>query len=186
MWYHRILPFAILIFCLYIKLDIPFAINLIPTTQQFSQAVSSFYSAPLKSTMASETPNTSIDTPSKVMSPATSTINASGSKNENGFTFLVLAPVSSASYPMHPPVRSPKVEATPAINPAEKWFIPADISSSPIDRSEKTAEVEYILPKTRRSSSVSSSESFGRPRFLKLGPVHFGGEPGVPDFTLLE
>jgi hypothetical protein len=114
------------------------------------------------------------------MSPATS------SKNGNGFTFLVLAPVSSASYPMHPPVRSPKVEATPTINPTEKWFIPAEISSSPIDRSEKTAEVEYMPHKSRRSSSVSSSESFGRPRFLKLGPVHFGGEPGVPDFTLLE
>jgi len=136
--------------------------------------------------MASEMPKTSVDASSKAMSTATSTIDGSGSKNENNFTFLVLAPVSSASYPMLPPVQSPKAEATPAVNPAEKWFIPAELSCLPADQAEKTAEVEYMLHKARRSSSVSSSESFGRPRFLKLGPVHFGGEPGVPDFTLLE
>ncbi|OCL07641.1 hypothetical protein AOQ84DRAFT_54679 [Glonium stellatum] len=131
-------------------------------------------------------PNTSVDASGKAMSPVTNTIDASGSTNGNGFAFLVLAPVSSASYPTQRPAQSSKVEATSTIDPTEKWFLPAEIPSSSIDQAEKATEAEYMPHKTRRSSSVSSSESFGRPRFLKLGPVHFGGEPGVPDFTLLE
>ncbi len=39
--------------------------------------------------------------------------------------------------------------------------------------------------KTTRSSSTStvSSEGLGRNRFLKLGPVHWGGTPGVSDWA---
>lgn len=88
---------------------------------------------------------------------------------------------------MRPPPYSPKAQTAPAINPTEEWFIPAELASPPIDPADTTAdEIESMLRKSRRSSSVTSVESFGRPRFLKLGPVHFGGEPGVPDFTLIE
>jgi len=79
-------------------------------------------------------------------------------------TFLVLAPVCSSSFPAKPTeTRSSSVSA-PA--PAKK---------------PQTFEVQP-LQKERRSSSASSSSS-GRYRFLKLGPVHFGGEPGELDYV---
>jgi hypothetical protein len=104
------------------------------------------------------------------------------------FTFLTLAPVISASYPTRPRITSPgpKVDKVDHANfDRVDDFIPAEMASPTVGSADTTAEeIEYML-KTRRSSSVSSADSFGRPRFLKLGPVHWGGEPGVPDFTLL-
>jgi len=104
------------------------------------------------------------------------------------FTFLALAPITSASYPTRPRTSStsiPKGETTPIVDRADD-FIPAEMASPTVGSADTTADEIKFMLKTRRSSSVSSSESFGRPRFLKLGPVHWGGEPGVPDFTLLE
>jgi len=104
------------------------------------------------------------------------------------FTFLTLAPVISASYPARPRTipSAPKAAKVDHANfDREDDFIPAEMASPTVGSADTTAEeIEYMLKK-RRSSSVSSTESFGRPRFLKLGPVHWGGEPGVPDFTLL-
>jgi len=104
------------------------------------------------------------------------------------FTFLALAPITSASYPTRPRASSTSVfkGETTAIVDRPDDFIPTEMASPTVGSADTTAEeIKYML-KSRRSSSVSSSESFGRPRFLKLGPVHWGGEPGVPDFTLLE
>ncbi|KAF2453494.1 hypothetical protein BDY21DRAFT_367025 [Lineolata rhizophorae] len=77
--------------------------------------------------------------------------------------FLVLAPVHSDGYPSGP--------MSPRSPPA------ADSPASPMGIA--------VADKARRSSSVSSASSAasGPARFLKLGPVHFGGEPGVPDFS---
>lgn len=102
------------------------------------------------------------------------------------FTFLTLAPVTSASYPKRPTTSSSasKFKTAPVVDQVDD-FIPTERASPTIGYADTTAdEIEFML-KSRRSSSVSSAESFGRPRFLKLGPVHWGGEPGVPDFTLL-
>lgn len=103
------------------------------------------------------------------------------------FTFLTLAPVTSASYPSRPRISSTASKSSDSsIVDRVDDFIPAERASPTVGSADTTAEeIEYMLKK-RRSSSVSSSESFGRARFLKLGPVHWGGEPGVPDFTLLE
>ena len=75
--------------------------------------------------------------------------------------FLVLAPTQSNSYPASP-VGSP---STAAVSTA--------LSAVPLDDTHK------------RTSSVSStsSEELKGLRFLKLGPVHFGGEPGVSDYA---
>lgn len=74
--------------------------------------------------------------------------------------FLVLAPVISSSYP---------AQKTEASTPTE----PFDVD---------------IVKKERRSSSSgsSASDASGKLRFLKLGPVHFGGEPGELDYVLLQ
>ncbi|EON69021.1 hypothetical protein W97_08279 [Coniosporium apollinis CBS 100218] len=75
-------------------------------------------------------------------------------------TFLALAPTQSNSFPASPPSMSPRnsVAAVDAVEPA------------------------LGMETKRRSSSVSSGEA-GRARFLKLGPVHYGGEMGVSDYA---
>ncbi|KAJ9646386.1 hypothetical protein H2201_008460 [Coniosporium apollinis] len=75
-------------------------------------------------------------------------------------TFLALAPTQSNSFPASPPSMSPRnsVAAVDAVEPA------------------------LGIESKRRSSSVSSGEA-GRARFLKLGPVHYGGEMGASDYA---
>lgn len=70
--------------------------------------------------------------------------------------FLVLAPITSTDYPT-------TVTRTPSVVPA---------SATPVVQAAKD----------RRSSSVSSSGGLQK-KFLKLGPVHNGGDHGVSDFA---
>jgi len=49
----------------------------------------------------------------------------------------------------------------------------------------ESAEPSEHIKKDRRSSSTSSYGAF-RLRFLKLGPVHNGGDPGVSDYVDIE
>ncbi|KAF2839428.1 hypothetical protein M501DRAFT_1016509 [Patellaria atrata CBS 101060] len=85
-------------------------------------------------------------------------------------TFLVLSPkASGSSYPVTPLVSPPAVNST--VNPLS--LVP-EVGNQTVQ-----------APLHRRSSSVSSDGS-ARPRFLKLGPVHFGGEQGVGDFAEVE
>lgn len=86
--------------------------------------------------------------------------------------FLILAPVTSDSYPKKAPLASDKKEelsaSTAAVVGATAYDIP-------------------IVMKTRRSTSVSSTSSEGRRlRFLKLNPVHWGGEEGEDDYAIDE
>lgn len=76
--------------------------------------------------------------------------------------FLVLAPVMSSSYPAQP----------------------SESRNTSVTTTAKNAQSFDVEPvkKERRSSSISSSAS-GKYRFLKLGPVHFGGEPGEHDYV---
>jgi len=72
-------------------------------------------------------------------------------------TFLSLAPTTSASYPTSP------------------------LSKSPV-QSPNAESLDELLLKTRRSSSLSSDTS-GKRRYLKLGPVHFGEGDGKGDWS---
>lgn len=76
-------------------------------------------------------------------------------------TFLVLAPQSSI------------IEKSPS-----------QIQNAP-SAAQTSAIVADDIPKIRRSSSVGSDQSAAPTelRFLKLGPAHFGGEPGVSDYA---
>jgi hypothetical protein len=97
-------------------------------------------------------------------------------------TFLSLAPTTSASYPTQrkapaaspakPLTSSPKIEATAVVTAPE-----------PAQGADKAAA---SLVKHRRSSSLtseSSTGSAGKPRFLKLGPVHWGEDDGTGDWS---
>jgi hypothetical protein len=79
----------------------------------------------------------------------------------SSFTFLSLAPTTSASYPSSPLIKSP-VQTTLKAPTAE--------------------EINIELLKSRRSSSLDS-ESSGKLRFLKLGPVHYGKGDGLGDWS---
>jgi hypothetical protein len=105
--------------------------------------------------------------------PLTPPINTPNTQLVGLTKFLVLAPVSSDTYPMsHPPAASTRAASALAqVAPA-----PAkDLAAAPL--------VE-ATPKGRRSSSssISSAESV-RLRFLKLGPVFGGGDPSVGDYA---
>lgn len=78
-------------------------------------------------------------------------------------TFLVLTPVMSPTYPSQPALPA----TTSPLSP------PVGSVTSPI--------IEPIK-KARRSSSISSTSSFTK-RYLKLGPVHGGGDPGITDYV---
>jgi hypothetical protein len=98
----------------------------------------------------------------------------------HGGAFLTLAPIASDTYPTSRPNQTtPKTDAKP-MSPAD--FVPV-LNQEP--SAIATASVQESLgehQKTRRSSSVGS-DTPGKPRFLKLGPVFFGGEPGVTDYA---
>jgi hypothetical protein len=90
-------------------------------------------------------------------------------------SFLSLAPVQSASYPLQPTAGA----ASP--NVAKATIPDGGIPNPPRDLVLSAEEITRA-EKTRRSSSVSS-EGISPRRFLKLGPVFWGGEPGVGDYA---
>jgi hypothetical protein len=95
------------------------------------------------------------------------------SKPRSLSVFLELAPVLSTA-PSDAPSRA--TSARPVLT--------AEVPASAIDMTTP-AEASEQPNKDRRSSSVSSTSS-ARPRFLKLGPVHFGGDPMESDFVDVE
>jgi len=80
-------------------------------------------------------------------------------------SFLSLVPIQSDSYPS-------STASSTASTPSDKAPEIVSPRMNAVDQ-----ELAAVPEKTRRSSSVSSG------RFLKLGPIHFGGEPGVSDFA---
>jgi len=90
--------------------------------------------------------------------------------------FLVLAPVKSDTYPVDKPHRAASVASSTSAKSVEA----SKNDTSAID-STVAAEPINGTQKTRRSSSMSSTGS--QHRFLKLGPVHFGGDPLESDFA---
>lgn len=94
--------------------------------------------------------------------------------------FLVLAPVTSESYPIAPRRR-------PVITFSGKADEEAIATSPELSPTDDLISVEPLAIKTRRSTSVSSTSSEGRRlRFLKLNPVHWGGEEGEDDYAIEE
>jgi hypothetical protein len=88
-------------------------------------------------------------------------------------TFLKLVPVQSASYPKVP-LKSPEL-APSAIPSSILEVAPMSPPLSPTDSELKPSPI-------RRASSVSSVSD--KQRFLKLGPVFWGGVPGEDDFAI--
>ncbi|KAI9817099.1 MAG: hypothetical protein M1827_001211 [Pycnora praestabilis] len=90
--------------------------------------------------------------------------------------FLVLSPVHSDSFPTSPKSKPSTTNDSAILSPSLKAGAGPSVD-----------EISDLLAKTRRSSSTSSSNSSekGTPkfRFLKLGPVHWGGEQGMSDFA---
>jgi len=134
-----------------------------------AQITGTNYSAPFDTNATMSSPST---TESSI--PITKEQDVPASHLRRGSAFLVLTPVLSNSYPAIPAVsRSTSIASESAASAEE---------ASPTVDTTTVAEIESVLKKTRRSSSVSSTGS-GRARYLRLGPVHWGGEPGVPDFV---
>jgi hypothetical protein len=94
--------------------------------------------------------------------------------------FLILAPVMSSDYPTPASSRASSLASTKPSAPV----LAGELSGSAIDMTE-SAEASEQIKKDRRSSSTSSYGAFRR-RFLKLGPVHNGGDPGVSDYVDIE
>lgn len=94
-------------------------------------------------------------------------------------TFLSLAPVRSESYPTAP-ITSPTISATLNVEPVE-----SDVQLHVCDKCGSKIAPPSPEVKPRRSSSISSTLSAGqKQRFLKLGPVHWGGIPGEDDYAI--
>lgn len=77
--------------------------------------------------------------------------------------FLVLAPITSDNYSAQ--------QSSP--------------SASRLGSSSITSPVVEPVKKERRSSSTGSTGAFSK-RYLKLSPIHGGGEPGVADYVDVE
>lgn len=77
--------------------------------------------------------------------------------------FLVLAPITSDNY-------------------SSQQSSPSTSRSAPTNL---TPPVVEPVKKERRSSSTGSSGAFGK-CYLKLGPIHGGGDPGVADYVNVE
>jgi len=93
-----------------------------------------------------------------------------------GMTFLVLAPETQGYKPTAEKLRSASISSAGDKNTTTQAV---DATAAPATTSEQT--------RVRRSSSISSaSSSASRLRFLKLGPVHFGGDPAESDFVELD
>lgn len=96
--------------------------------------------------------------------------------------FLVLSPVTSSDYPSHALSRTSSVDAPVPTKPLLSSITQALGSAVDLTGS---AEASEQVQKDRRSSSTSSLGQSKR-RFLKLGPVHNGGDPGVSDYVDFE
>ncbi|KAK4956895.1 hypothetical protein LTR28_005867 [Elasticomyces elasticus] len=113
--------------------------------------------------------------------PSTRAAAANIASQHGTSTFLDLSPTQSATFP--PPAPSSTTDNSAAPN-ADKDS--SDDVLGPLATPSALSPIELAeqLAKKRRSSSTSSASSAGdKTRFLKLGPVHFGGEPGVGDFA---
>jgi hypothetical protein len=86
--------------------------------------------------------------------------------------FLTLAPQTSSSYPKE------QTAASRASSISDPNAAPS--AASIIADAQKA--------RSTRSDSISSSSSAASAtrRFLKLGPVHFGGDPSEPDYVEVE
>lgn len=93
--------------------------------------------------------------------------------------FLVLSPVTSSDYPSPTSTRTPSVDSSAPPKPLLASI--TQTLGSAIDLTG-SADASEQVQKDRRSSSTSSYGPFKR-RFLKLGPVHNGGESGVSDYV---
>ncbi|KAI9785938.1 MAG: hypothetical protein M1839_008204 [Geoglossum umbratile] len=98
-----------------------------------------------------------------------------GAPEQPFHSFLSLAPVQSASYPVQPTTGA-------AFPDVAKATAPDSGVPTPPRGLVLLAEEVTRVEKSRRSSSVSS-EGISPRRFLKLGPVFGGGEPGVGDYA---
>jgi hypothetical protein len=106
-----------------------------------------------------------MSTTSSNTTAANTTVVASSTKDTSAkMTFLVLAPATSEGYPTEQPMRSPSLAST------------TSTVSNPN---------EVLRPRSNSTLSTSSTGST-RLRFLKLGPVYFGGDPTVSDFVDLD
>jgi hypothetical protein len=113
-------------------------------------------------------------------------------------TFLSLAPETSSSYPTRRTSTASDSAAAASAGTSAATATAADAAAtaSTTDAAAKEASsaVDLSAPaagsppqpaaKPRRSSSISSAGSSGL-KFLRLGPVHFGGDPREADFVLL-
>jgi len=102
------------------------------------------------------------------------------SQEQNPSKFLVLSPTQSASFEQSsPPSKTSNIQclSTAAVQAASAKAVTA-LSSSPAEESE-------AVHKTRRSSSVSTTNSdlTEKKRFLRLGPVQSGGDQSDSAFA---
>lgn len=104
--------------------------------------------------------------------------------------FLVLVPEQSASYPLSRPTSTPSRRgSTDSDNKDQSrptTTVNSPVISPAINPATSTSAVNdpgviVIANKSSRSSSMSSNGE--RTRFLKLGPVYWGGERGVGDWS---
>lgn len=94
--------------------------------------------------------------------------------------FLSLVPVQSASYP-----RAPDAPASPSAVPEHlMWTAPSPALAPVRARADSVSSVSSLesVGSVYRTGSVSSTAD--KQRFLKLGPVHWGGVPGGDDFAI--
>jgi len=117
---------------------------------------------------------------SSTIAAATEKVVATVNKPRSLSVFLELAPVLSTSYPAQPSSRTSSTASSvpPKFDPS---LLAVEPATSAVDLSAP-AEASDQTHKDRRSSSVSSTSS-ARQRFLKLGPVHFGGDPLESDWV---
>ncbi|KAF8415112.1 hypothetical protein EV426DRAFT_579118 [Tirmania nivea] len=89
-------------------------------------------------------------------------------------TFLSLAPVQSASYP--------KAPTSPASTSPVEQSLAAAVTEAPkpTDNIITGPSAQFTARRHSSTSSVSSQ------RFLKLGPVHWGGNSGEDDYAIEE
>ncbi|KAJ6264491.1 hypothetical protein Dda_0637 [Drechslerella dactyloides] len=101
-------------------------------------------------------------------------------KQRRPSNFLLLAPVTSDSYPSAPKQRRASISSKSEASDEA-------IASPELEATNNVIPVEPMMLKKRRSTSMSSTSSEGRRlRFLKLGPVHWGGEEGEDDYAIEE